>query len=97
MMVKTCLNPHCDRRFTRFGDGEIYSLEKRLPGVTEFFWLCGSCLPHFALVVTNLGTIDIVERRNGMHLPPPNAKMDLRVVFPAHSPCAAAQSELALC
>lgn len=85
-MIAACLNPKCQAPFARLGSGEVYALESRTQGRTEFFWMCSACLPQFALSMSGNGMLGVVPRAGKVHhLPPPNPAADLRVAFPRAS------------
>lgn len=84
-MIDACLNPKCQTPFARLGSGEVYALESRSQGRTEFFWICGSCLPQVALAMQGNGMLGVVPRPARPHLPPPNPLADVRIAFPRAS------------
>ena len=79
-MIEACLNPKCQTPFARLGRGEVYALESRSRGTTEFFWLCDACLPQFAPAMSG-NALGVVPRTGKRRLPPPNPFADVRIAF----------------
>ncbi len=72
-----CIN-HFDSR-----SGEIYTLERRPLGTTEFYWMCPECQQNVDLSLSSSGDPEVVPKGDVAHLIPPNPKADLRM-FPRH-------------
>lgn len=77
-MIRSCIRHGCRSTFESLSAGQIFSLEKRPSGSTEFFWLCAECEPAFAVVVSPDGEVDVVPRESRSQWLPPNPQADLR-------------------
>jgi hypothetical protein len=84
-VIQKCLNQACDEQWKLFGTGALYALEKRAtdssPHHTEFFWLCPSCIPRFAVCKDSKGQVVALPRTEILNLTPPDPDGDLRLVF----------------
>jgi hypothetical protein len=79
-MIVHCVRPGCANQFDS-GAGEIYTLERRSSGTTEFFWMCPECEQDFSVSLSNSGELEVVPKRGPFDQIPPNPEADLRM-FP---------------
>lgn len=77
-MIHNCVHQGCHNTFDYVNGGQIYSLERRPQGKTEFIWICADCKPKFAVVLSPEGEVDVVARESRTHKLPPNPMADLR-------------------
>jgi len=79
-MILDCVRPGCINHFDSRG-GEIYTLEKRPGGTTEFYWMCPECRREYGLSQLDNGELEVVPKSDLTGQIPPNPKADLRM-FP---------------
>jgi hypothetical protein len=84
-VIQKCINQACDEQWKLFGTGALYALEKKAPDSsrhhTEFFWLCPSCIPRFAVCKDSKGQVVALPRTEVLNPTPPDPDGDLRLVF----------------
>jgi hypothetical protein len=80
-MVRNCIRQGCRSTFEYMNKGQIYSLERRPLGTTEFYWICEECQTRFAVIVSPEGEVDVTPRDLRSRRVPPNPLADLRL-FP---------------
>jgi len=80
-MISKCLNPGCSARFTKFGTGDVYVLERHVEHKVEFFWLCPECLQRLTVGYLGMGGVGVVPKTRESFLPPPRIESDLRLAF----------------
>jgi len=78
-MIRSCIRQGCHNTFEHLDRGQLYSLERRSLGTTEFLWLCADCQAKYAVAVSPAGELDVVPREPDMGPLLPNPEMDLRL------------------
>lgn len=58
-MVSQCANPECGAPFLYLREGKLIALRSRNGSTTDYrvevFWLCGSCVNHLQLEMSDAG------------------------------------------
>lgn len=78
-MIRNCIRKGCRNTFACLNQGQVYSLERRPAGTTEFLWLCADCQLKYAIAVSSEGEVDVVPREQDMRPLLPNPQVDLRL------------------
>jgi len=78
-MIRNCIRDGCANTFECLNRGQVYSLERRPIGTTEFLWLCADCQPRFVVAVSSEGEVNVVARDSNLRPLLPNPHLDLRL------------------